>query len=742
MAVQSKYKEGIYMQSFDGLNENQIDAIQSTEGYIRIIAGAGSGKTKVLANRYAFIVENLGISPSKILCVTFTNRAAKEMKNRIQRLLSIEPVNDFICTFHGFCVRVLREDIHKLNYPKTFTILDTEDQKSILHEIYENFGITSSTITYQKMLSNIESYKVNSNGDYIDKLITKSKPIKYNKNDSLDIKIITEYIRIQKKNFGLDFEDLMSFTFYIFEKYKDVLEKWQDKLEYVMVDETQDNSSRQWAFANLLSQKNENLFVVGDPDQSIYEWRGARPEFLVDFDKKHKDCKTVVLDQNYRSYQGILDVANSVISNNTIRVSKNMFTKKKEEAKVIHFHAKSDEEEAKWVALKIKEKLDADIDINNIAILYRASFISRAFEQALIQKEIPYVIYGGIRFFERREIKNVLAYLRTIAIGDDLSFRRIINTPSRKLGKVYLENIKTIADKENLSLYEALKMHIEEKSFNKTTAVDFVAMIEEFRKKKSDMRITDLLQNVLERSGLLESIRQDGDEDRIDNLNELAQSIKNYEQSMINEENVDLIQYLQDIALYTNLDYKNDAKFLKLMTIHQSKGLEFDVVFVVGMSEGLFPSHRSIRERKLKALEEERRLAYVAITRAGKELYLTESEGFSHETEEKYPSRFIYEIKNTCIVTEGEVPSNIKGGLGFFIHKTKQLIENKDVTDFNIGDMITHPVFGDGKIVGIEEDNYLIEFEKLYQRPKPIQKNFSELKLLNNIIQNKAKNRK
>jgi DNA helicase-2/ATP-dependent DNA helicase PcrA len=243
------------MQYFDDLNENQIDAIQSTEGYNRIIAGAGSGKTKVLANRYAYIVEKLGISPSKILCITFTNRAAKEMKNRIQRLLSIEPVNDFICTFHGFCVRILREEIQILGYPKKFTILDTEDQKSILHEIYGNFGITSSAITYQKMLSKIESYKINPSGYYIDKFIAKSVPIQYNENDSLDIKIITEYIRIQKKIFGLDFEDLMSFTLYIFENYKDILEKWQNKLEYIMVDETQDNSARQWMFANLLSKK-------------------------------------------------------------------------------------------------------------------------------------------------------------------------------------------------------------------------------------------------------------------------------------------------------------------------------------------------------------------------------------------------------------------------------------------------------------------------------------------------------
>jgi DNA helicase-2/ATP-dependent DNA helicase PcrA len=478
-------------------------------------------------------------------------------------------------------------------------------------------------------------------------------------------------------------------------------------------------------------KKNNNLFVVGDPDQSIYEWRGGNPGFLVDFDRDHENCKTVILDQNYRSYQGILDVANSVISNNTIRISKNMFTKKKEETKVVHFHAKSDGEEAKWVTLKIKEKLDADIDINNIAILYRASFVSRVFEQALMQKKIPYVIYGGIRFFERREIKDALAYLRTVAIGDDLSFRRIINTPSRKLGKVYLENVKNIADKENISLYEALKTHIEEKALNKITAVDFILMIEEFRKKMSDMRISDLLQNILERSGLLESIRQDGDEDRIDNLNELLQSIKNYEQSIINEENVDLVQYLQDIALYTNLDYKNDAKFLKLMTIHQSKGLEFDIVFVVGMSEGLFPSHRSIRERKLKALEEERRLAYVAITRAGKELYLTESEGFSHETGEKYPSRFIYEIKESCLVTEGEVSLNIKGRLDFLIHKTQQLIENREVIDFNIGDMINHTIFGKGKIIGVEEDNYLIEF-KMLSRTKQIQKNFGGLKLIKN----------
>lgn len=440
---------------FSGLNENQINAIKNTEGFVRIIAGAGSGKTKVLVNRYAYIVETLGINPSNILCVTFTNRAAKEMKSRIQKILTIQPVNDFICTFHGFCVRILREEIYKINYPNSFSIIDTEDQKQILREVYENIGIKSSEITFKQSIRYIHKYKICN--PYVEKYIINSDSINYNINENLESKIIVEYIRLQKKIYALDFDDLMYFVLYIFYNDHNILKKWQSRLHYIMVDETQDNNRDQWIFVDLLSNINKNLFIVGDPDQSIYEWRGARPEKLVNFNENHLPCETIVLNQNYRSTEKILNIANSLIVNNKVRISKDMYTANKIKSNVIHFHAKTEQEESGWVTNKIKNKLTAGYSLNDFAILYRANFISRAFEQALIESEIPYVIYGGIRFFERKEIKDALAYLKIIGIGDDISFLRVINKPSRKLGKVYIDKIKKLAELDGLSLYETVK---------------------------------------------------------------------------------------------------------------------------------------------------------------------------------------------------------------------------------------------------------------------------------------------
>jgi len=712
---------------FNGLNKNQCEAVSSTEGYVRIIAGAGSGKTKVLVNRYAYIVEELGINPGNILCVTFTNRAAKEMKSRIQRILVKEPVNDFICTFHGFCVRILRQDIHKINYPKSFSILDVEDQKSILHEIYENLGISSTEATYKHILKEIATYK-NSN-PYVEEYIVPNDPISYKNEFSIEKKILMEYLRIQKKNYALDFEDLILFALFILQKHGEVLEKWQSRLHYIMVDETQDNSTRQWLFAELLSGINKNLFVVGDPDQSIYEWRGAKPEVLVGFDKTHVPCRTIILNQNYRSTEKILKIANSIIVNNTVRVTKDMLTDSKVASRVVHFHAVSEEEESNWVSNLIKQRRDATAGGVEVAILFRASFLSRPFEQALIRQEIPYVIYGGIRFFERKEIKNALSYLKLVGTGDDMSFLRVINTPSRKIGKVFIKNLCELAEQRKESLYETLKSSLTNMELKKRSAIDFIEMIERAKTMVGTYRISDILQFLLEQSKLIESIRLDGDEDRLQNIEELMQSVKNYENSNSNEETVNLDEYLQDIALYTNVDYKEDSKVVKLMTIHQSKGMEFEVVFVVGMSEGIFPSHRSIRDRKLAALEEERRLAYVAITRAEKELFLTESEGFNYATGNKYPSRFLYEIKSGLVDLEGTISQEIVNGSKDLIRRSDiELLKNGDV--FELGELVIHPVFGEGTIKAVhrgDNSHYDVYFYAT-EKTKPISLDYAELK--------------
>ena len=579
------------------------------------------------------------------------------------------------------------------------------------------------------MIKNIQGFK-NMN-PYIEEYIITSMAIDNEPKTKIEMMIIIEYLKIQKKNYALDFEDLMCFAVHILSNNVDVLEKWQKRLHYIMVDETQDNSEKQWRFVDLLSGINRNLFVVGDPDQSIYEWRGAKPEILVGFNNSHSPCETIILNQNYRSSEKILNVANSIIINNKVRVSKDMYTNNKLVSKVIHFHAKTDFDESRWVVQQIKEKINNGNNISSFAILFRASFISRPFEQALIENEIPYVVYGGIRFFERKEIKDSLAYLKVIGIGDDISFLRIINTPNRKLGKVFTNKIRELSETEGIPLYETLKNHINERDFNKPNAVSFVNMIETLRKKSTTLRISDLLQIVLEKSLLLESIRLDGDQERLENIEELMQSIKSYESSKTNEEEVTLIQYLQDIALYTNIDYKNDTNFVKLMTIHQSKGMEFGVVFVVGMSEGIFPSHRAIRDRKLPALEEERRLAYVAITRAEKELYLTESEGFNYETGSKYPSRFIYEIKEGLLNVEGNISQEIMQGCKDLIRRIDiELLGAKQ--KINISDKVIHPIFGEGEVRAIHNDDnphYEIFFTQS-QKTKPISFEYANLKLI------------
>lgn len=709
-----------------GLNENQKEAVTTTEGYVRVIAGAGSGKTKALTSRYAYIVNNLGISPSNILCVTFTNKAANEMKRRIRSMLDAGMVTDFICTYHGFCVKVLREDIYKINYPKTFIILDEEDQKGILKDVYDDLNITSSDWPYHEALKYIGCLK----NAYIEKHVSVDSYIEIGDNLSLHDKVLLSYIKKQKKNFALDFNDLMSFTLYIFKHYADVLDKWQSKLHYIMVDETQDNSLGQWGFVRLLSDKHKNLFVVGDPDQAIYEWRGAKPEFLVDFAQNFTPCKTIILNENYRSTPNILDVANCIIQNNKNRVEKDLFTKAQAGSIVTHFHAKNEQEEGTWIAQTIKKKAEEGVSLKNMAVLFRANYISRSIEQELIRLEIPYIVYGGIRFFERQEIKDALAYFRMIDAGDDISFLRVINKPTRKLGKVFISNIKNRADKTGTSLFQTLVKHIADEDFNKQGAKEFISIIEQSRQAlKEGMSISDLLQFVLDKSGLMKELRLDGEEERLENINELISAVIQYEKDNANEDDLSLNSYLQNIALYTNMDYKEEVDFVKLMTIHQAKGLEFPLVFVSGFSEGILPNHRSIRERKKAALEEERRLAYVAITRAERELYLTESDGFDHSSRvNKQPSRFILEIKDNLFVSEGKLNEEWKNE-ALTTLKQIDLALFFEPKVFVLNEKVRHPIFGIGEVVEVldESQEYMVQFES-QEHPKPISYNFRHWK--------------
>jgi len=711
------------------LNPSQLEAVLTTEGYVRIIAGAGSGKTKALTSRYAYIVEALGISPSNMLCVTFTNKAAQEMRNRVRFLVGEGKDTSYITTYHGFCVRVLREDINKILFPKNFLIMDEEDQKTLLREIYNDFNITLKDLTYKQIIKYIERQK--GELEYVNLVANTDEDFEPENNDSLMDKIFRAYLKKQKKNFALDFSDLINYAYFIFVNFPEVLEKWQERLHYIQVDETQDSSAKQFGLVEMLSRKHKNLFIVGDPDQTIYEWRGAIPEILVNFDMNYPTCKTIILNENYRSTPDILSVGNSIIKNNKIRVEKEMYTKNKNGIQVVHFHGKSELEEGYWIATNIKKLKDEGVSLRDISILYRANYVSRYIEQALIREDIKYSIFGGIRFFERKEIKDALSYLRLITFGDDISFLRIYNEPKRGLGKKFIENLTQIASIENTTLYSALKKNLELKLINYDGAISFVELIENAKEKANKLSVSDLLQYVLDESKIIKQLREDGDDDRIENVKELISSIVLYEKE--SGEGFSLNDYLQEIALYTDMDFKEDKDWIKLMTIHTSKGLEFPYVFLCGVSEGILPSYMSLMERKGRALEEERRLTYVAITRAMKGLYITESEGFNYNTGTKYPSRFLSEIKENLIVEEGQIDEELYLESQRYISNLNRIIENNLVL-FELNDTVLHPVFGKGLVtlVNIERQEYSIKFDN-YEDCKPISMDFKRLQKIVDI---------
>ena len=689
---------------FQGLNSRQREAVEATEGRIRVVAGAGTGKTKALTHRYAYIVNVLGIDPANILCLTFTNKAAAEMRNRISEMVQSGDYNDFVCTLHGFCVKFLRQEIYRLGFPKTFTVLDEEDAKAIAKQAMDEMGLKRTEKTVKQFLEGVAADKA-LNGYIQTYMLPGSKITDEMRRSSR----LCGYVARQMKSYALDFDDLMNVTKYILDHFPEASEHWQSMLNYIMVDEAQDCNLDDWDLVERLSARHRNLFVVGDPDQAIYEWRGARPDLFVNFAAD----RTIILDENYRSTPRILDVANSVISNNQNRIPKDLFTRKAEGKAVIHFHGRSEKEEMEWIVSQIRMILGNGAGINDIAILYRSTHQSRAIEQELLNAHLEYSIWGGTRFFERKEIKDALSYLRLVSNqDDDLSFERIINVPSRKLGKKFLDSVRDTAEREGISLYSALQVYFPDK------ASAFIDLIEDAKQFAQENRVSDLLNRILEGSGYKRMVREDQDEDRLENLDELLGSIRFYESVRTPEEST-LADYLQDVALYTNDDHRRDTPTLKLMTIHQAKGLEFPYVFIIGLSEGIFPNMRTIREGKKNGEEEERRLMYVAVTRAEKALFLTESEGYNISTKtNKYPSRFLAEIKRELVVTEGVIPPELWKGTQNLSHVLDQedYFESERAeyhSPFKVGDIVRHPVFGEGRIVSANKDftSFEVQFD-------------------------------
>ncbi|MBO7244951.1 MAG: UvrD-helicase domain-containing protein [Alphaproteobacteria bacterium] len=694
----------------NSLNPDQQICVLETEGYIRIIAGAGSGKTKVLTHRYAHLVQNLDIPTKSILCVTFTNKAAQEMKNRIKNLIG-DHDTAYISTFHSFCVTILREDIHTLNYPKQFFIIDNEDKKTILRKVYEDCQLSQSDITFKNAIDFISKNKdidflINSNTSEISKKynLAKQNPDPHNK-------ILYGYIYEQKKAFGLDFDDLIYFTLYIFRNFKKILKKWQERLQYIMVDEFQDVSERQYILVSYLSQHHKNLFIVGDPDQTIYSWRGSQQNFILDFNNQFKNVKTFVLNKNYRSTQNILDVANSLISNNKDRIKKDLSAVKTLTNPVIYNHLKTAKLETDWIIKEIKKLKKQKANYRDIAILYRAHYCSRTLEDGLIRAKIPYTIYSGISFYERREVKDILSYMRFLLYKDDISFLRIINTPKRGIGKKKIELIQNTANQNSCSLYSALIKNIKENRLTNTHAMNFVKLFNTAEKKLKTAKLTDILEFLLTKSGYQEELKRDGDQERLDNLAELKQSIIEYESHF--GEKLELTEYLQQISLLTNQDKKTtDQNSIKLMTIHTAKGLEFPYVFLCSLSEGIFPSYNV---KSNTELEEERRLAYVAITRAELKLFLSDSEGLNFDNSFRYPSRFILEINPKLLTFITKLDEEYKNQTKQQITRIDAFINNTQMHNYEVGSTINHKYLGKGTLIEYNQNDNtgLIKFENI-----------------------------
>lgn len=702
-----------------GLNEAQLQAVTTTEGFIRVVAGAGSGKTRALSHRFAYLVNDIGILPGNILCVTFTNKSANEMRRRIHNLTGDNDTG-YISTFHGFCVSILQEDSNAVQYPKNFLVLDNSDIDSMLNIIYEERGLTLRNMTFSKARDMIEIRKIFKEPEYYEDMITMSLDTlreKYeNATETTDI-IFYGYLYQEKKCFGLDYNDLIKFSLYIFEQNENIKIKWQKRLEYIMIDEFQDIDNLQYRLMEVLCDYHKNLFIVGDPDQTIYTWRGANVKYLMEFDKAFSDVKTIMMTENYRSTPQILSVANSLIDKNRYRIKKELLSVISDGVPVVCHHGKTSEDEAEWIAAQIKRLHEQGIGYQEMTVLYRAHYVTRTIEEVFLREKIPYNIYSGVQFFGRMEIKDALSYLRMIAYKDDLSFLRIVNVPKRNIGKRRIKFIQEYAEKNKCTLYEALEQSIDDEIFKGTKAKRFISLVESFSKNYDQSQISELLSEILNESGYEEMLRTEGNQERLDNLAELKQSVYEYETSC-GEESM-LEHYLAHIGLFTNSDTGEMRNKVKLMTVHTAKGLEFPYVFLCAMNEGVFPSKKT---NTLQGMEEERRLAFVAITRAEKELYLTEAEGWNFDGSPRYPSRFLLDIdQNLLSFTKEPDDKMIKDAQKYIEISSRYFISDTDNTIFEKGQRIKHIALGEGTILDIDKDKsaYIIKFDSI-ETPRTI----------------------
>lgn len=696
-----------------GLNASQLEAVTSTEGFIRVIAGAGSGKTRALARRFAYLVNEIGILPGNILCVTFTNKSANEMRQRIHNLTGDNDTG-YISTFHSFCVSVLQEDSHALQYPKSFLVLDNSDIDSMLKIIYEERGLTLRNMTFSKARDMIEIRKLIKEPEYYLDMLNMSLDTLRQKyltaTEPSDI-IFYGYLYQEKKCFGLDYNDLIKFTLYIFEQNEAVKIKWQQRLEYIMIDEFQDIDELQYKLMSVLCGYHKNLFIVGDPDQTIYTWRGANVRYLLDFDKIFPSVKTIMMMQNYRSTPQIVSVVNDLIDKNKFRIKKNLMPTIADGRKVICHHADTSEREAMWIAEQIQALHGEGTSYREITVLYRAHYITRIVEEVFLREKIPYAIYSGVQFFNRMEIKDALAYLRLIAYKDDLAFLRVVNVPKRNLGERRIKFLQEYAVKHQCSLYISLETNLDNEIFKGTKAAQFVALIENFAANYAERQISELLAAILNESGYEKMLRTEGSQERLDNLAELKQSVYEYETSCGEESTLE--HYLSHIALFTNSDAADNSDKVKLMTVHSAKGLEFPYVFLCAMNEGVFPSKKTDTIQKM---EEERRLAFVAMTRAQKGLYLSEAEGRNFDGSPRYPSRFLLDIEPALLdYTQKPQEGLIIETKDYLVINERYLADEENQLSLAVGQRVKHNIFGSGTVVDVDliKAAHLVKFDNI-----------------------------
>lgn len=724
-----------------GMNPKQAEAVQATEGPLLIMAGAGSGKTRVLTHRIAYLIEEKEVNPWNILAITFTNKAAREMKERVSGLLGAGGEDVWISTFHSMCVRILRRDVDHIGYSRNFTIIDSSEQLTLMKRVVKELNIDPKKYDPRSMLGAISNAKnelltpedyAAMQGSFFEQLVAKCYDL---------------YQKELRRNQCMDFDDLIMITIRLFKDNEEILNYYQRKFHYIHVDEYQDTNHAQYTLVNMLAAKFRNLCVVGDADQSIYGWRGADMQNILDFEKDYPDAQTILLEQNYRSTKTILAAANQVIANNTNRKAKNLWTENNDGEKITYYRGDSERDEGRFIVSEIqKQQREKKRKYGDFAVLYRTNAQSRVVEETLLKANIPYKMVGGHKFYDRKEIKDILAYLQVIANpADSLSFARIVNTPKRGIGQTSLERLREFADTHDLSLLGAsLNVALSPLSGKAAKELaEFGELIDGFNQMIPYLTVTELTKEVLAKSGYEEDLKRQNtleSQNRLENLEEFISVTQEFDKTFAATQDDEaeaaedkLTIFLNDLALISDVDsYEEEASEVTLMTLHAAKGLEFPVVFLVGLEEGVFPLSRALMEEN--ELEEERRLAYVGITRAEEELFLTNalSRTLYGKTQYNRPSRFVKEIEEELLANKGNAAptgfgssTGASGGSGTFSPKTfkaeyKQAatrgVSSKQETaaageNWQVGDKVQHKKWGQGTVVRVGGSSKDVELD-------------------------------